>query len=81
MARLLKERARKPVIENATAYPGTKFLDNEMYLTIEVGEPWYHGKQTTYIAALTRSEAMRVMGKWMEVIAMDDTRKREAHHV
>ena len=78
MARLLRERSRKPIVENAVAFPGTKFLNNELHFTLEIGEPWNHGKEIRYIAALTRPEAMRIMSEWLKTMVTEDAALRRS---
>jgi hypothetical protein len=80
MAMLLKDRARKPILEIASAFSKTKTENGELCYGIEICEPWRAaGLQASYTALLTRIEATNIMSKWLEIMAQQDiaAKKRE----
>lgn len=70
MATLLKERARKPVIEKGAGYALTKFIDGKMHYGFSIREPWQQdGKYLTFDLYLTEAEMLSVMSEWCAILA------------
>ena len=70
MATLLKERARKPVIDQGAGYALTRFIDGKMHYGFSIREPWQSdGKHQTFDLLLTEAEMLSVMSEWTKTLA------------
>ncbi|MGB6080296.1 MAG: hypothetical protein WBF99_12630 [Xanthobacteraceae bacterium] len=77
MATLLKDRARKPLVADGTAYQRLNYIDGQMMYGISITEPWQAGlKPQSYELLLTEEELFRIFGEHLADIARSRRLKR-----
>lgn len=72
MATILKDRARKPVIDNGLAFPRKSFIDGKMMYGFTVSERWTGEgtKQQSFDVLLTEKEFLRIVSENLKDLAL-----------
>lgn len=64
MACLLKERARKPIIDEGRGYALIKFIDGKVHYGLSID-----GKHQAFDLLLTEEEMLTVLSEWAKTLA------------
>lgn len=82
MAKLERERSRKPIIENGSASPGTTWeRESGTLYRLSVSTPWQEGKRgEEYIATLSKADALWTMQHWLEAMMREENDRIRKQH-
>lgn len=66
--KLTKERAKKPLLEDAASCASTRYDNGETSFTLTCFGPWIQGKghESSYTLHLTELEMLDAVSMWME---------------
>lgn len=79
MANLLKERARRPIVENGGCYASERYNNGKPMFRITL----FDNSSTHYEVELTRTEMLGIASKWLEIetnhaVSKDKAERKEA---